>query len=74
MRETLPTEGDLDGRSETGCKEVSREVRVHGQQLTGLTGGQLDTVLHGGRQGHLGKRVAGVDGCHLIGYKNVIYF
>lgn len=65
MREALPPEGDLDGRGEAGGEEVGWEVGVHGQQLAGLAGGQLDAVLHGGRQGHLGERVAGVDGCHL---------
>lgn len=65
MRETLPSEGDLDGRGEAGGEEVGWEVGVHGQQLAGLAGSQLDAVLHGGRQGHLGKWVAGIDGCHL---------
>lgn len=65
LGETLPSEGDLDGRGEAGGEEVGREVGVHGQQLAGLTGRQLDAVLHGGRQGHLGERVAGVDGRHL---------
>lgn len=65
MREALPSEGDLDGCGEAGGEEVGREVGVHGQQLAGLAGGQLDAVLHGGRQGHLGERVAGIDGCHL---------
>ena len=64
---TLPSECDLDGRGEAGGKEVGWEVRVHRQQLAGLAGGQLDTVLHGGRQRHLCKWVAGVDGCHLNG-------
>lgn len=66
MREALPSEGDLDGCGEAGGEEVSREVGVHGQQLAGLAGSQLDAVLHGGRQGHLGEGVAGIDGCHLI--------
>lgn len=66
MREALPSEGNLDGCGEAGGEEVSREVGVHGQQLTGLTGSQLDAVLHGGWQGHLSKGVAGIDGCHLI--------
>lgn len=61
----LPSEGNLDGCGEAGGEEVSREVRVHGKQLAGLAGSQLDAVLHGGRQGHLGERVAGIDGCHL---------
>ncbi len=65
VRGKLPSEGDLDGRGEAGGEEVSREVGVHGQQLAGLAGSQLDAVLHGGRQGHLGERVAGIDSCHL---------
>lgn len=65
MREALPSEGDLDGCGEAGSEQVCWEVWVHGQQLAGLAGSQLDAVLHGGRQGHLGQRVAGVDGCHL---------
>lgn len=66
MREALPSEGNLDGCGEAGGEEVSREVGVHGQQLAGLTGSQLDAVLHGGWQGHLSEGVAGIDGCHLI--------
>lgn len=73
MRGALPPEGDLDGCGEAGGEEVSWEVGVHGQQLTGLAGSQLDAVLHGGRQGHLGKRVAGVDGCHLIGHNRTLF-
>lgn len=73
MRETLPSEGDLDGCGEAGGEEVGWKVRVHGQQLAGFTGSQLDAVLHGGRQGHLGERVAGVNGCHLNG-KNMTVF
>lgn len=69
----LPAEGDLDGRGEAGREEVSGEVRVHRQQLTGFTGCQLDAVLHGRRQRHLGKRVAGVDGCHLNPDSRVTY-
>lgn len=53
-RDTLPSEGDLDRRGEAGGEEVGGEVGVHGQQFAGLTGCQLDAVLHGGWQGHLG--------------------
>lgn len=66
---TLPAEGDLDGCGEAGSEQVSREVRVHGQQLAGLAGCQLDAVLHGGRQRHLSEWMAGVNGCHLDGHK-----
>lgn len=45
-RETLPSEGDLDRCGEAGGEEVGREVGVHGQQLAGLAGSQLDAVLH----------------------------
>lgn len=65
FRESLPSEGDLDGRGQAGGEKVRWEVRVHGQQLTGLAGSQLDTVLHGGGKGHLGERVAWIDGRHL---------
>lgn len=68
-RERLPSEGDLDGRCEAGGEEVRGEVGVHGQQLAGLTGSQLDAVLHGWWQGHLGERVTGIDGSHLYGHK-----
>lgn len=61
----LPSQGDLDGRGQAGGEEVRWEVRVHGQQLVGLAGSQLDAVLHGGRQRHLGERVTGIDGGHL---------
>lgn len=64
-REALPSQGDLDGRGEAGGEQVCRQVGVHGQQLAGLAGRQLDAVLHGGRQRHLGQRVAGINGCHL---------
>lgn len=64
-KQTLPSEGNLDGCGQAGGEEVGGEVGVHGQQLVGLAGSQLDAVLHGGRQGHLGQRVAGVNGCHL---------
>lgn len=64
-REALPPEGDLDGCGEAGGEEVGWEVGVHGQQLAGLTGSQLDAVLHRGRQWHLSERVAGVNGCDL---------
>lgn len=70
VKAALPSEGDFDGCGEAGCEEVSREVGVHGQQLTGLAGSQLDAVLHGGRQGHLGKWVAGIDGRHLNRQQN----
>ncbi len=65
MTEALPSEGNLYGCGEAGGEEVGWEVWVHGQQLAGLAGSQLDAVLHGGREGHLGERVAGIDGCHL---------
>lgn len=61
----LPSQGDLDGRGEAGGEEVGGQVGVHGQQLGGLACRQLDAVLHGGGEGHLGQRVAGIDGCHL---------
>lgn len=60
-----PAQGDLDGGGEAGGEEISRQVWDHGQQLVGLTGCQLDAVLHGGGQRHLGKGVVGVDGSHL---------
>ena len=63
----LPSQGDLDGRGEAGGEEVGGEVGVHGQQLASLACGQLDAVLHGGRQGQLGQGVVGVDGGHLDG-------
>lgn len=64
-QQALPSERNLDGRGQAGGEEVSGEVRVHGQQLVGLAGSQLDAVLHGRGQGHLGQRMAGVNGCHL---------
>lgn len=63
----LPSEGDLDGCSEAGGEEVGREVGVHGKQLAGLAGSQLDAVLHGWGEGHLCQRVARIDRCHLEG-------
>lgn len=63
--QALPSEGDFDGSGEAGREEVGGQVGVHGEQLAGLAGCQLDAVLHGGRKGHLGERVAGIDGCHL---------
>lgn len=60
-----PAQRDLDGGGEAGGEEVSRQVWDHGQQLVGLTGCQLDAVLHGGGQRHLGKGVVGVNGSHL---------
>lgn len=62
-----PAQRDLDGGGEAGGEQVCRQVWDHGQQLVGLTGCQLDAVLHGGRQRHLGKGVVGVDGSHLWG-------
>lgn len=73
MEGALPPEGDLDGCCEAGGEQVSREVGVHGQQLAGLAGSQLDAVLHGGREGHLGQRVARVDGCHLDGHNSTVF-
>lgn len=61
----LPAQGDFDGGGEAGGEQVGREVRDHGQELAGLAGGQLDAVLHGRGQGHLGQRVVGVDGRDL---------
>lgn len=60
-----PAQSDLDGGGEAGGEQVCRQVWDHGQQLVGLTGCQLDAVLHGGGQRHLGKGVVGVDGSHL---------
>lgn len=62
-----PPQGDLDGSGETGCEQVSWEVRDHGQELVSLTGRQLDAVLHRWGQGHLGKWVIWVDCCNLRG-------
>ena len=68
----LPSEGNLDGCGEAGSEEVSGEVRVHGQQFASLAGCQLDAILHGGWQGHLGERMAGIDGCHLKGNNMIV--
>lgn len=60
-----PAQGDFDRGGEAGGEQVGREVRDHGQELAGLTGCQLDAVLHGRGQGHLGERVVRVDGGNL---------
>ena len=49
---------DLDKRGEAGGEHVGRNEVVHGQQLAGLAGCQLNAVLHGSAAGKLGERVA----------------
>ena len=62
-----PAQGDFDGGGEARGEQVGREVRDHGQELVGLAGCQLNAVLHGRGQGHLGQWVVGVDSGHLQG-------
>lgn len=66
-----PAQGDFDGRGQAGGEEVGGQVRIHGQELVGLAGRQLDAVLHGRGQRHLGQRVIGVYRCHLQDTDNI---
>lgn len=63
----LPAQGNFDGGGEAGCEQVGREVGDHGQELVGLTGCQLNAVLHGRGQGHLCQWVVWVNGSNLQG-------
>lgn len=63
----LPAQGNFDGGGEAWCEQVSWEVGDHGQELVGLTGCQLNAVLHRRGQRHLGQWVVWVNSSNLQG-------
>lgn len=66
-RHHLPAQGDLDGSGEARREQVGREVGDHGQELVGLTGCQLNAVLHRRGQRHLRQWVVRVNRSDLQG-------